>query len=132
MQKPLPSAQAGQAVADPTIPYKDAAFALLTHEDGALMTDDALRKSLKTTLASWTATNFADRLEDTSQMFVAKFSAHLHSMRLKDKPERVWLADIDSSAGDLVGQREIFKDVGKKVARKLAEDGMIIDARPKK
>src|SRR6186713_2700993 len=33
MGKPLPSAQAGQAVADPTIPYKDAAFAILTHED---------------------------------------------------------------------------------------------------
>ncbi|HXK19326.1 MAG TPA: hypothetical protein VNG33_16045 [Polyangiaceae bacterium] len=69
MLKPLPAAQAGQAVADPTIPYKDAAFALLTHDDGALMTDEAQRKSMKTTLASWTATNFADRLDDTSQMF---------------------------------------------------------------
>jgi HEAT repeat protein len=69
MQKPLPTAQAGQAVADPTIPYKDAAFALLTHEDGALLTDEGLRKGLKTTLASWTATNFAERLDDTSQMF---------------------------------------------------------------
>jgi HEAT repeat protein len=28
-----------------------------------------MRKSLKTALASWTATNFADRLDDTSQMF---------------------------------------------------------------
>jgi len=69
MLKPLPVAQAGQAVADPTIPYKDAAFALLTHEDGALLPDEALRKSLKATLAIWTATNFADRLDDTSQMF---------------------------------------------------------------
>ena len=69
MLKPLPPTQAGVAVADPTIPYKDAAFALLTHDDGALLTDEALRKSLKTTLATWTATNFADRLDDTSQMF---------------------------------------------------------------
>jgi hypothetical protein len=69
MLKPLPPTQAGVAVADPTIPYKDAAFALLTHDDGALLTDEALRKNLKTTLASWTATNFADRLDDTSQMF---------------------------------------------------------------
>jgi HEAT repeat protein len=69
MQKPLPTAQAGQALPDPTIPYKDAAFALLTHEDGALLTDDSLRKNLKTTLAGWTATNFAERLDDTSQMF---------------------------------------------------------------
>jgi hypothetical protein len=69
MQKPVPPAQAGQAVADPTIPYKDAAFALLTHDDGALLADDGLRKSLKTTLASWTSTNFAERLDDSSQMF---------------------------------------------------------------
>lgn len=69
MLKPLPAAQAGQAVVDPTIPYKDAAFALLTHDDGALLADEGLRKSMKTTLASWTATNFADRLDDTSQMF---------------------------------------------------------------
>lgn len=70
MLKPLPAAQAGQAaVADPTIPYKDAAFALLTHDEGALVPDEGLRKSLKTTLANWTATNFAERLDDTSQMF---------------------------------------------------------------
>lgn len=69
MLKPLPAAQAGQAVVDQTIPYKDAAFSLLTHDDGALLPDEGLRKSLKTTLASWTATNFADRLDDTSQMF---------------------------------------------------------------
>jgi hypothetical protein len=69
MLKPLPPAQAGQAVADPTIPYKDAAFALLTHDDGALLTDEALRKSLRVSLATWTATNFADRLDDSSQMF---------------------------------------------------------------
>ena len=71
MLKPLPVTQAGVAVADPTIPYKDAAFALLTYEDGALLTGTRkLRQaSLKTTLASWTAINFADRLDDTSQMF---------------------------------------------------------------
>ncbi|RYZ02606.1 MAG: hypothetical protein EOO73_31170 [Myxococcales bacterium] len=69
MMKPLPSAQAGQAVVDPTVPYKDAAFALLTHDDGALLPDEGLRKSLRTTLATWTATNFAERLDDTSQMF---------------------------------------------------------------
>jgi hypothetical protein len=69
MLRPLPTVQAGVAVVDPTIPYKDAAFALLTYEDGALLTDEVLRKSLKVTLASWTAINFADRLDDTSQMF---------------------------------------------------------------
>jgi HEAT repeat protein len=69
MVKPLPPSQAGVAVADPTVPYKDAAFALLTHDDGALMADESQRKGLKTTLATWTSSNFAERLDDSSQMF---------------------------------------------------------------
>ena len=69
MSKPLPAAQAGQAVVDPTVPYKDAAFALLTHEDGALMPDETLRKGVRTTLAAWASTNFAERMDDSSQMF---------------------------------------------------------------
>ena len=34
IKKPPPVAQGGQVAADPTVPYKDAAFALLTHEGG--------------------------------------------------------------------------------------------------
>jgi hypothetical protein len=69
MLKPLPPAQAGQTVADPSIPYKDAAFAIMTTDNGALLTDEGLRKSLRDTLAQWTATNFSERLDDSSQMF---------------------------------------------------------------
>src|SRR5687768_15846770 len=32
IKKPPPVTQGGQAAADPTVPYKDAAFALLTHD----------------------------------------------------------------------------------------------------
>lgn len=69
MSKPLPPAQAGQAVVDPTVPYKDAAFALLTHDDGALIPDEKLRKSVRDTLATWASTNFSERMDDSSQMF---------------------------------------------------------------
>jgi hypothetical protein len=72
IKKPPPVAQGGQAAADPTIPYKDAAFALLTHDGGRLVTDGALRQRLRNVLSAWVSTNFAQRLEDSSQMFSVK------------------------------------------------------------
>jgi hypothetical protein len=72
IKKPPPVVQGGQAAADPTVPYKDAAFALLTHDGGRLVSDSNLRQRLRTALSSWVSTNFAQRLEDSSQMFSVK------------------------------------------------------------
>ncbi len=70
MAKPAPAQVVGQpAKADLSVPYKDAAFAILTHDDGALVPDEALKKSVRTSLASWCTTNFADRLDDSSQLY---------------------------------------------------------------
>lgn len=68
----------------------------------------------------------------TTQTFKGLFSAQLYSTRVKGNFEKVWLAEIDSSASAYGGPREIFKDVGRKVVSKLAEDGMIVDNKPKK
>jgi hypothetical protein len=70
MQKPPPVAQAGQpAASDPSVPYKDAAFAILTHDNGSLVPDEGLRKTLRASLAQWASTNFAERLDDSSQIY---------------------------------------------------------------
>jgi len=70
MAKPPPVAQAGQpAPFDESIPYKDAAFAILTHDDGALMPDEALKKSVRVSLAQWCTTNFSERMDDSSQLY---------------------------------------------------------------
>ncbi len=70
MSEPPPRAQGGQAApADPSFTYKDGAFALLTYDDGSLITNEALKQQLKTALADWCMTDFADRLDDSSQMF---------------------------------------------------------------
>jgi hypothetical protein len=70
MAKAPPVQVAGQpAKADLSVPYKDAAFAILTHDDGALVPDEALKKSVRASLASWCTTNFADRLDDSSQLY---------------------------------------------------------------
>jgi len=54
---------------DPSIPYKDAAYALLTHEDGALVTDGAAREHLKSALVLWCKEDFTGRFDNTSQLY---------------------------------------------------------------
>jgi hypothetical protein len=61
-----------------------------------------------------------------------RFSATLYNLRIKGKSEKIWLADIESTSSSYGGKREIFRDVGVKVARKLADDGLITDNRRKK
>ncbi len=70
MGKPLPKAQAGQPQPpDPSFPYKDAAFALLTQDDGGLVTDDGTRKQIRAALSDWVTADFADRMDESSQMY---------------------------------------------------------------
>ncbi len=70
MKKPLPPTQAGQpARSDPSVPYKDAAFALLTHNSGALLSSPAQVTALREALAEWSSLNFAERLDDSSQLY---------------------------------------------------------------
>ena len=73
MAKPAPVQVVGQpAKPDTSVPYKDAAFAILTHDDGALLPDEALKKSVRASLAQWCSTNFAERLDDSSHRHRAK------------------------------------------------------------
>src|SRR5690606_6639131 len=69
INKPPPQAQAGQAAPpDGSFPYKDAAFALMTYEDKDLIGSDQLRAEIKTALAEWASADFANRLDNTTQM----------------------------------------------------------------
>src|SRR5688572_9306678 len=48
------AAKAGEpSPPDGTIPYKDAAFALLAHDGGRLIADDRLKQRLRVALANW-------------------------------------------------------------------------------
>jgi hypothetical protein len=71
--KPPPVAQAGQAApSDPSVPYKDAAFALLTTDGGRLLNDPSLRQRLRSALAQWISQGFAARFDDSSQTYAVK------------------------------------------------------------
>lgn len=54
---------------DPTFAYKDAAYALLTYSEGALVENPTAKLRLRAALAKWTQADFARRMDDTSQLF---------------------------------------------------------------
>ena len=65
---PPPRTPEGRLPADPTIPYKDAAFAMLIHEP-PLVSNDKTKTDLKQALLHWAQTGFEDRVENGSQQY---------------------------------------------------------------
>ncbi|HRG95542.1 MAG TPA: hypothetical protein PLR99_04775 [Polyangiaceae bacterium] len=66
---PPPRTPEGRLPEDFSIPYKDAAFAMLSNEPTSLVSDEATRKQLTEALIKWVQTGFEDRLENSSQQF---------------------------------------------------------------
>ena len=67
MQQPPPPPPTEGAVVqpDPSIPYKDAAFALLSHEP-PLASNEATKASLIAALSQWVQTDFEDRIDNST------------------------------------------------------------------
>lgn len=58
-----------QKVVDPSIPYKDTAFTLLTYEKAQLVSSEEARKALQEALARWATADFDRRIAITSQLY---------------------------------------------------------------
>ena len=70
LKKPPPAAQGGQPAApDPSFPYKDAAFAMLTNDGTVLVESDEHRSAIEAALTEWCLADFPPRLDNTSQKF---------------------------------------------------------------
>ena len=65
---PLPHTPEGRLPPDPTIPFKDATFAMLVHEP-PLVSNEKTRADLKAALTKWASTGFEDRIDNGSQQF---------------------------------------------------------------
>ena len=122
MKNPRPKATAGQeAPADTAVPYKDAAFALLTHNGGALVTDPALREPLRVAIAHFTTTNFAERLDDSSQLYgVEQVMRELKADGVRPLPAMMTIgaAKVDRMA-------ELVADFGDESTRVLASQRLV-------
>ena len=129
MRQPPPKAQAGQpAPADPTFPYKDAAYALLTHADGALVQSDENRKRLRSALTDWAMADFSGRMDESSQMYgleqvlrylgaegVEKLPAQLETNAKKIDRMADLIADLGSDKAKLEASKKLV-DIAKDVA----------------
>lgn len=65
---PPPRTPEGRLPPDPSIPFKDATFAMLSHEP-TLVSTEQTRKELRSALIKWVQTGFEDRIENGSQQF---------------------------------------------------------------
>ncbi|MCC6643954.1 MAG: hypothetical protein IT374_00060 [Polyangiaceae bacterium] len=67
-----PVAQQGvaeQKGGDPSIPFKDAAYALVSYDKAALVTDEAVKKTLTDALIRWATADFDRRIAISSQLY---------------------------------------------------------------
>ena len=70
LNEPPPVAQAGGATPpDGSFPYKDAAYAMLTHDKTVLVADETLKASLEEALIKWAIADFEHRLVNRTQSF---------------------------------------------------------------
>jgi hypothetical protein len=70
LKKPPPVGQAGQpSPPDASFAYKDAAFAMLTHDGTVIVSDEGLKQSLKAALVEWAMADFEHRLENRTQAY---------------------------------------------------------------
>jgi hypothetical protein len=69
IQKPPPAKKPDNTVdPDPSIPFKDAAFAMLSHEP-SLVSDPKAKEELVAALNQWVQTDFENRIENSAQQY---------------------------------------------------------------
>ncbi len=120
LRKP-PVVQGGQAPPDPSVPYKDAAFALLTNERGRLVSDPALRQRLRAALSQWISNGFAQRYDDSSQTYsIKQMVAELRSEAVKSLP-----ALIVPGAGKIDALAELIADFGDASTKLAASERLV-------
>lgn len=68
LKTPPPARADGRLPPDPSIPFKDAAFALLVHEP-PLVSNEKTKADLKAALMHWSQVGFEDRVENASQQY---------------------------------------------------------------
>ena len=131
LEKPPPEpAQGGQAAPDPSFPYKDAAFLMLTYEDAQVVPDAGLRKQLEDALTKWAMADFDNRLNDRTQAFgMEQLLRHIGPSSVKDLPSLMTkegknlskMADIISKIADKPTREEASKKLVE-IAEYIASD----------
>jgi hypothetical protein len=121
-QPPVIQAQEGSGgiSADPSIPYKDAAFALLSHEP-PLVTDEATKAALVAALTQWVQTNFESRIDNSGQQFgVEQIMRFLGAPSVKSLPSA-----ISETSGKVDRAGALVADIGDEETKKRASQALV-------
>ncbi len=92
---------------DASFPYKDAAFAMLSNQPESLVANEEQRRSLHEALAQWVVSDFARRMDDSSQAYgMGQLLDHLGPRGVRElskliKPEEPKIASIAGFIADL-------------------------------
>jgi hypothetical protein len=133
MKQPPVKSQGGQPMVDPSYEFKDAAFALLTHADGALIQNDETRRRLRVVLTDWCMTDFSNRMDESSQLFgVEQVLRELGAEGVARLPEQIQpnakkidrMSDLIAELGDAKAKLEASKRLSI-VAQDISSDHWI-------
>jgi hypothetical protein len=122
MQQPPPakSTDGSPMQQDPSIPYKDAAFGLLSHEP-PLASDDATKAALTAALTQWVQTDFESRVDNSSQQFgVEQIMRFLGGPSVKTIPATI---SEGSTKNDKASQ--LLADIGDDETKKRAGEALV-------
>ncbi len=121
---PPPRTPEGRLPEDPSIPYKDAAFAMLSNEP-TLVNDETTRKELSAALIKWVQSGFEDRLENSSQQFsVEQMMRYLGASSVRTLPSL-----ITESANRLDRLAGLVNELGEPETKLKASENLVLLAR---
>jgi hypothetical protein len=105
---------------DPSVPYKDAAFGLLSHEP-PLATDDTTKANLVAALTKWVQTDFEARVDYGQQQFgVEQIMRFLGAPSVKTLPGTI---NQESTKNDKACQ--LVADIGDDETKKRAGEALV-------
>jgi hypothetical protein len=109
---------------DPSIPYKDAAFAMLSHEP-PLVGDDTVRKQFIDVLTGWTQADFENRIENATQQYgLEQMMRFLGPSSVKGLPA---LVNVDTYRMDRIAG--LVADIGDPDTKRKMSEGLVAAAK---
>jgi hypothetical protein len=109
---------------DPSVSYKDAAFALLSHEP-PLATDDKAKTDLSAALTQWVQSDFETRIDNSSQQFgVEQIMRFLGAPTVKTLP-----SVINESSNKVDRACSLIGDIGDDETKKRGSEALVAMAK---
>jgi hypothetical protein len=120
-QPPPPKPAEGQAIQpDESIPYKDAAFALISHEP-PLASNEATKSEFSAELAKWVQADFEMRIDNSSQQYgVEQIMRFLGPSSVKTLPSQ-----INDNSTKVDAACRLIADLGDDETKKRGSDALV-------